>query len=209
MLRRGTEIEIKLRVANIGAMRRKLRRIGAKPQPRLFEHNTLFDSSDNEILNSGRMLRVRVEKSAAGRMQRRPVPRPSGVLTYKAPRSAEFEQPSSRYKEREEIEIDFHPADNLEPIFRGIGLHPSFHYEKFRTLYTLPGLSNLHACLDETPIGNFLELEGPPVAIDRAAHVLGFTPQDYITGTYWDLHVADCRGRNVIPGDLVFKSRKK
>jgi len=210
MPRRGTEIEIKLRVADIATMRRKLRRMKARAQPRVFESNTLFDSSTNEIRNSGRMLRVRLERPTTGRAPRRANSRVRGLLTYKAPsRGSAAQELGLRYKEREEIEIDFHPAENLAAIFEGVGLRPNFRYEKFRTEFTLPRLTNLHLFLDETPVGNFLELEGPPAAIERPAHILGFTPQDYITGTYWDLHIADCRGRNIVPGDLVFKKRKK
>ncbi|MGA8072549.1 MAG: hypothetical protein WB995_03685, partial [Candidatus Acidiferrales bacterium] len=84
-----------------------------------------------------------------------------------------------------------------------------FRYEKYRTEYRLAKLKDLHLDLDETPIGDYLELEGSPAAIDRAAKLLGFKAADYITATYWDLYVADCRGRGITPSDLVFHRRKK
>jgi adenylate cyclase class 2 len=38
--------------------------------------------------------------------------------------------------------------------------------------------------VDETPIGNFGEIEGPARWIDRAARALHISPEDYITLTY-------------------------
>src|SRR5436853_5172503 len=40
------------------------------------------------------------------------------------------------------------------------------------TLFPYTTLFRSHVELDETPIGNFLELEGPTQAIDRAAELL-------------------------------------
>jgi hypothetical protein len=61
-----------------------------------------------------------------------------------------------------------------------MGLRPWFRYEKYRSTYRLPGFSELLVELDETPIGDFLELEGECGAIDRCAVLLGFRPADYI-----------------------------
>ncbi len=47
--------------------------------------------------------------------------------------------------------------------------------------------------VDETPIGTFVELEGPPAAIDRAATELGYSKRDYIVTNYLSLYVEDCR----------------
>ena len=65
-----------------------------------------------------------------------------------------------------------------------MGLSPCFRYEKYRSTYRLPGLPGLLVELDETPIGDFLELEGDSASIDRAAALLGFGPGDYITKSY-------------------------
>ena len=39
----------------------------------------------------------------------------------------------------------------------------------------------------ETPIGDYIELEGPPAWIDDTAQRLGYAEMDYITATYADL----------------------
>jgi len=63
--------------------------------------------------------------------------------------------------------------------------------------------------LDETPIGNFLELEGSPRWIDRTARRLGFSPKDYINRSYGYLYLAWCRERRIRPKDMVFKNRDR
>ncbi len=57
--------------------------------------------------------------------------------------------------------------------------------------------------LDETPVGVFLELEGPPEWIDRTAGTLGFSEGDYITLSYLELHRRVTGGET---GDMVFGS---
>ena len=216
----GREIEVKLHIADINELRAKLRKLGAKPAPRVFERNILYDTPASELRETGRLLRIRIETPASDRRQSTSASKAArsarshsharGILTYKAPISSGIEDSlSSRYKQKAEIEIEFHPAENLETILTAINLRPGFRYEKFRTKYRLRRFPDLHLDLDETPLGVYLELEGSPAAIDRAAFLLGFPPEDYITASYWDLHVADARGRNVTPGDLVFKNRKK
>ena len=70
-----------------------------------------------------------------------------------------------------------------------MGLRPCFRYEKYRSTYRLPGLPGLIVEVDETPIGDFLELEGSPMEIDCGAALLGFSPADYITKSYGALFV--------------------
>ena len=94
-------------------------------------------------------------------------------------------------------------------ILRALGLHPVFRYEKFRTTYTLPGVRRLKIEVDETPVGIYLELEGPVVGIDRGARLLGYGRQDYLKDTYGSLYLADCRRRGRKPGDMLFPPTKK
>lgn len=215
----GREIEIKLRIRNIAELCAQLRGLRAVGAPRMFERNILYDTPGDDLRSSGRLLRIRMESPARAktrfkrRSSRIAVHLPAavrGVLTYKAPMTGLTDFAASRrYKEREEIEIEFHPAGQLEVILRSLGFHPGFTYEKFRTEYRMAKFQGLHLDLDETPIGDYLELEGSPAAIDRAAKLLGFRGSDYITATYWDLYVADCRGRGITPTNLVFHRRKK
>ena len=226
------EVEVKLRVADRSALRRRLFHLRAKPQgSRVYEMNTLYDTPENVLRRSGRMLRVRVERPAdrAGKAkakakkaaQRNASPRPA-LLTYKG-----SVQPGTRggasgrrrggpsYKVREERESRVIDGDAMATILDGIGFHPSFRYEKYRTTFRLPGLPGLKVELDETPIGDFLELEGARDAIDRAAKLLGFGPADYIARSYGALYLeyASTRGREeqgeALPArDMLFSTAR-
>jgi adenylate cyclase class 2 len=60
------------------------------------------------------------------------------------------------------------------------------------------------ATLDETPIGVYMELEGSPRWIDRAARRLGFSERDYITASYGRLYLEWCAAQKIEPGHMVF-----
>jgi len=178
-----TEIEIKLRVVNLRRFLRLLARLGAElSSARVHEMNTLYDTAEGDLARHGRMLRVRVERPAArgdraGKTHRRKNARQasgaSALLTYKGPapsgRASESTRAASPYKIREEHEMRVSDVQEAGRIIEGLGFQPCFRYEKFRTSYQLPRMRNLKVEIDETPIGLFLELEGPRGQIDRAA----------------------------------------
>jgi len=60
------------------------------------------------------------------------------------------------------------------------------------------------ATLDETPVGNYVELEGAPAWIDRMARRMGFAERDYITASYARLYLDWCRKNRVKPSNMVF-----
>ncbi|MCU1339002.1 MAG: adenylate cyclase [Bryobacterales bacterium] len=183
------EIEIKLRVPDdLRETRGKLRRLGFRVlKRREFESNVLFDDWKRRLRTNGKLLRVR-------RSGRR------GLLTLKGPSE------QSRYKKRWEMETDLHDSDSIQGILSHIGYHPVFRYEKFRTEYTRRS-GDGKVLVDETPIGNFLELEGRPRWIEETARLLGFSRADYINRSYGYLYLAYCRERRIPPKDMVFNSR--
>ena len=205
------EIEIKLRVRDLATLLRALRRIGAASKGRVFEHNTIYDTPESAFRRAGRLLRLRFETPvprsarATGTHLVRPKLRPRGaILTAKAPpHQGGRRSGSARYKERLERELALHNPTQFERAIISVGLRPRFIYEKFRSTFDLP---ELHLDLDETPVGTFLELEGSPRAIDRAARALEFTPRDYFRGTYWDVYAADCHRRGRPLRNMVFPS---
>jgi adenylate cyclase class 2 len=185
------EIEIKLRLpGKLGNIRRRLRELGFQiAKHRVLESNTLFDNAKRTLRKHGKLIRVRATNG-----QR--------VLTYKGPSQA------SKYKKRPELEIDLPLGDRMETVLEQMGYHPVFRYEKFRTEYGKRLANGGKVLLDETPIGNFLEIEGSPRWIDRTARLLGFASNDYITRSYGYLYLAYCRERRISPRDMLFKSRK-
>ena len=211
----GYETEIKLRIEDGGALRRTLKRLGARlvgpGSGRVHEMNLIFDTPQGGLAKHGQLLRIRTETPEGGK---RGKGAPRVVLTFKSPpeKLAMGEEAPAvqdrRYKVRQEIEVVLTDAAGLQKIFEGLGLRGWFRYEKFRTTYRLPGrvkwAQGLLLELDETPMGTFLELEGSGEAIDRAAKELGYGTKDYILKNYLVLYVEDCRKKGVAAGDMVF-----
>ncbi|HTW65304.1 MAG TPA: class IV adenylate cyclase [Bryobacteraceae bacterium] len=183
------EIEIKLRLPEkLDKIRRTLREQGFRvSKNRAHEYNVLFDTPKRLLRSHGKLIRVRRVGVHS-------------LLTYKGPSEP------GRYKKRREIEMNFPDAYALEQIFNEIGYHPIFRYEKFRTEFAkAPGSGKV--LLDETPIGNFLEIEGSPRWIDQTAKLLGFSTANYITRSYGYLYLAYCRERRTRPSDMLFTAK--
>jgi len=196
------EIEIKLHISNIPEILCKIKKLRTVPQPRLREQNTLYDTPQAHLRRRNMLLRLRVETPAP---QNVPATsrRERVILTSKAPSPSQLK--TSRYKIRAEREqAALASSRRYAKSLIALGFRPTFRYDKFRTTFRLP---KLHLDLDETPAGTYLELEGQPKAIDRAAKALGFTKKDYLRATYWDLYVADCRRRGAKPKNMLFTAK--
>jgi len=184
------ETEIKLRVdgsgkAGAAKARALLRTHGFTIiKPRVFERNLVLDDGRGTLRESNRLLRVR----AAGKIF---------TCTFKGPGLP------SRHKRREELEFRVDDFESCLAVFAALGFPVSCRYEKYRTEFARdkePG----HITLDETPIGVFMELEGPARWIDRTAKALGFPPTAYITGSYRTLYEVWCRDCGIEPQDMQF-----
>ncbi len=157
------EIEIKFRVADIGLLERKLRAAGFRVVTRrTHEMNILYDLP-GEVLRSRKEL-LRLRKYGA-----------EWTLTHKSRKK------TGRHSSREELETGVLDGKKMDAILRALEYAPSFRYEKFRAEWT-DGKGQV--VVDETPIGNFCEVEGPPRWIDATAKKLGVTAADYITKNY-------------------------
>jgi len=211
----GNETEIKLKVKDPRVFQRALKRLGARPATRgsvrVREENILFDTASSSLAKAGQLLRIRTELTdGKGRL-----PKARRILlTFKRP----VEESTNRdaavlhrsYKVREELELEVTDGAMLGRIFAGLGMKGWFRYEKLRTTYKLPPAKawakGLLIELDETPIGTFVELEGPESAIDRAASELGYSKAEYITKNYLVLYLEECKRRGEPPSDMVFAS---
>jgi adenylate cyclase class 2 len=194
-MKRRRETEIKLQARDRRQIRKRLSQLGFKVlKARHFESNCLFDFPDFRLHKSGCLLRLRF---ACG----------EDLLTFKGPPLR-----PRRYQSRREIETRVEDGVLLRDILKHLGLKQVFVYEKYRTIYAEGEIADYHglpqAAYDETPIGNYLELEGPEKWIDAVATRLGYSPQDYITSTYLALYFESCREEGKKPGNMVFKRRK-
>ena len=160
------EIEIKFRVDDVRDLDRRLRKSGFRLiTPRTHEINTLYDLPDKSLRRRGELLRLRKYGS-------------EWILTHKAKGKA------GRHKTRVETETKVADGAKMEAILRALGFAPTFRYEKFRAEWS-DGKG--HVVVDQTPIGDFGEIEGPSRWIDRTAKLLQISPSDYITATYTEL----------------------
>jgi adenylate cyclase, class 2 len=182
------ETEIKLPLVNIAHARAAILNLGyGIHHERAHEWNAVFDSDALRLCDKGQLIRLRRFGATA-------------ILTFKG-LSME-----SRHKEREEIEVAVSDADAAALILDRLGLRPVFRYEKFRTEYSIPGEEGI-ITVDETPIGNFLELEGPAAWIDHVAARLGYRESDYIKRSYGALYIQHCEGTGTAPGDMLFAAK--
>ena len=159
------EVEIKFRIAEIEGIVARLRQLGFQQvTPRTHELNTLFDLPGQPLRGRGDVLRLRQYGE-------------TWVLTHKTKSQSE----SGPHKTRIETETRVDNGEKMEAILRALQFSPSFRYEKFRAEWKG---SNGHVVIDETPIGTFGEIEGPPEWIDSVARDLKIDRKDYITETY-------------------------
>jgi adenylate cyclase, class 2 len=212
------EIEIKLHVPDAAALRNCLERLGAREiTPRTHESNTLYDTPEQYLRRRGKLIRIRIEIPATNPSKKLQIENALAVLTFKGPsrlsrgnrKAGKNSYTRSHFKIKEEAEVRVTDGLEMGKILRSLGFHPAFRYEKFRTTYALPGVRGLKIELDETPVGVYLELEGPVAAIDRGARLLGYTRPDYLKETYGNLYLAECRRLGRKPGDMLFQPSKK
>jgi adenylate cyclase class 2 len=162
-----TEIEVKIRVADPKALREKLLALGAVvARERHAETNVLYDFATAELRSRRRALRLRTAGKRA-------------TLTFKGePRK------SRSFKVREEFETQVRNPKELRRILKALGLKETFAYAKHRTVLRK---ARLTIAIDETSVGNFVELEGERHEIARLARALGFGRADFIKSDYVEL----------------------
>jgi adenylate cyclase class 2 len=105
-----------------------------------------------------------------------------------------------------ELETQVADGKKMDAILRCLGYAPSFRYEKFRAEWT-DGKGQV--VVDETPIGNFCEIEGPPRWIDATAKKLGVNAGAYITKNYATLFTdwkEETKGK---AGEMTFRAVRK
>lgn len=180
------ETEIKLAIEDAGNTRRALRKLGWRvSRRRSRETNVVFDAPGNTLFAEGKLLRLRRVGSRS-------------LLTAKRPSGR-----SSRYKVRQEFETEIADPESLEAILATLNFTAAWRYEKFRTEFGKPARPG-KILFDETPVGDFLELEGEPAWIDRAAESLGFDRSAYIVDNYRGLFEDYRRRSRARARDMLF-----
>jgi len=179
------EIEIKFRIENLRDLNRRLRAAGfRRTTPRTHEMNALYDLPGQPLRKRGELLRLRQYGK-------------EWFLTHKSKGVA------GRHKTRLELQTRVTDGEMMHAILRALGYQPTFRYEKFRAEWS-DGRG--HVVVDETPIGNFGEIEGAPRWIDQTANKLGIRPEHYITDTYAGLFFAWKRRTRSRANEMTFRA---
>ena len=175
------EVEIKFEVSDVPALEARLRVLGFDlATPSTHELNTLYDTPAGKLRTSGQLLRLRQYGD-------------KWTLTHKA------RGRKGIHKTRAETEIQLADGQSMHSILLALGYLPAFQYEKFRAEWSD---AEGHVVVDQTPIGNFAEIEGPPEWIDSTAERLGVDPKQYITKNYAELF-ADWKRRTGSPAKAM------
>jgi adenylate cyclase class 2 len=163
----AVETEIKFRVDDLSELAVRLEQAGFRlDTPRTFESNVLYDTPERTMRARTEILRIR---NYGGKC----------TLTHK--RLPDNGPGEDRHKHRVETETEVSDGKALAEVFQSLGLIPAFRYEKWRSEWSD---GEGHCVVDETPIGNFAELEGDPAWIDRVAARLGVPHSEYMTLSY-------------------------
>ncbi len=171
--RKNLEIEVKLKVRNLRKVHREILGLGFQKRiNREFEDNWIFDFPGQSLAQSQRLLRLRQFMGRA-------------LLTFKGPSYS-----SAHFKVREELETEVQDPKIVWEILQRLGLSVTFRYQKYRSEYEEISLSSRGKTVltvDETPIGNYVEIEASPKEIQRIAARLGYATEDFIKESYLDL----------------------
>jgi adenylate cyclase class 2 len=161
------EIEVKIRIEDIQSLREKILLLGGRlERERYFEENALFDYPSQTLYKKRQALRLR-------RMNNKI------FFAFKG-----IPQKSRKFKIREEFETEVKNEKQLRKILSALGLMPVFSYQKYREVYRK---KRLKICLDETAVGNFIELEGERNEIVKFSKALGFSKKEFIKLDYVQL----------------------
>jgi len=159
-----TEIEVKIKISDPKSLQKKIITQGAQLlSPRHLEENIFYDFPSQDLHKKRNALRLR-------RIHKK------GYLTFKGP-----PQKSRKFKIREEYETEIKNVKQLQKILKNLGLNPVFQYKKHRTILKK---KNLVVCIDETDIGNYIELEGEQNEIVKFSKGMGFSKNDFIKLDY-------------------------
>lgn len=160
------EVEIKFRIDDIAALTGRLHACGFQLKtPCTHEMNVLYDLPGQPLRQKGEILRIREYGD-------------DWTITYKSKGT------EGRHKSRRELETRITDGQAMTEILEALRFTASFRYEKFRSEWSD---GHGHVVVDETPIGNFGEIEGTAEWIDAAARRLEISEEQYITSSYAQL----------------------
>jgi adenylate cyclase class 2 len=141
----GKEIEAKIKVQDLSAIRRRLEAAGAQRRGKELETNSFFDTAERSLQSSGTGLRIRVAVDESGKSK--------CTITMKGPLEP------GRFKIREETQFSADDPQAVRKLFENLGYRLTLSFEKRRESWKL---KECEVDLDELPyLGDYVEIEGP------------------------------------------------
>ncbi|MBX7221493.1 MAG: class IV adenylate cyclase [Blastocatellia bacterium] len=190
------ETELKIFCDDFDLFTQNLKEIGflfEVLQPRHFEDNWMFDTSDGALRTQKSALRLRLAEGKA-------------IVTFKG---SPLTPQASEFKTREELETEVTAPEITRLIFERLGFKPFFRYQKFRTTFRLTNPQTEQSLLlmrDESPLGNLVELEGEAQVLTHILARLAVEPGKRCTESYIALQHARCVAAGKPLEDLVFEA---
>lgn len=171
------EIEVKYQLVFLPKIKKLMDANDFVFSSKYFERNIVFDTRDEELKKAGKLFRLRLTTKDLINI--------TGVLTSKT------KVPSNEFKYMDEVETFItNPAAVLQVLKSTF--EKRFEYQKFRSEYRSEKLKVV-ACVDELPIGTFLELESRVEDnLRNAIKVLKLDKLSPVIKSYPDL----CGGKN-------------
>jgi adenylate cyclase class 2 len=180
------EIEVKFLLDDLPTIRQRVLATGATLKtPRMYEDNVLLDTPDHRLMQQECLLRLRRDQRC--------------LLTYKGPQADNEHE----FKVRPEYEIEISDLGQAQALLAHIGFVPSWRYEKYRETFAY---QEAEIVLDEVPVGNFLEIEGPRECIRTIAEMLGLDFSTRVLASYRDIFKAVCATYHLTLRDMTFEN---
>lgn len=186
MVNHRLETELKIPATDLDAVRDALvRHAATQTHTMAREVNILLDTVDDRLRRSGSILRLRTYGE-------------QHLVTFKGPVKY-----LGKIKERPEYEVSCDDAGRMAELFQHLGFSAIARYEKYREAWLF---GEVEVVLDHTPMGDFVEVEGPPETLNTTAVSLGLDPERAVRGSYlslWSEYRTSHHGEN-LPDDMVF-----
>ena len=181
------EIEVKFYLHDLKSIRQRIIDLNARCHGRSFETNLRFEDSQNSLIKSNALLRLRKDKKT--------------TLTYKSNPPEEDKE----FKVFNELEVEVRGFETMQQILAALGFHVAQKYEKWRETFSL---GDTHFCLDNMPFGDILEIEGPKKEIRHFSDRLGLNWHERILLNYLEIFDILKAQLNLQFNDLTFDNFK-
>jgi adenylate cyclase, class 2 len=179
------EIEMKFPMPDYGEEKliRKLENLGAVNKGKYFENNILFDTTNNKLEEKDQLLRLREYKGKY-------------IITFKNKHKGD----RTKFKIREEIEIEVSDFAPTIEIFKRIGYNIKLIYQKYRRTMVL---DNAEVTIDNLPFGDYIEIEGNKDDINKLSDELKLSITDISNKSYVGLYWSICLQNNITPSPHI------